>query len=171
MEMVDLLRRCTRLEQSAAEIYDAFARRFRADEGFSRFWAAMADDERRHAKKLSTWRRLLVLEHKAKGWDVAGFDEGVRDLERLLQRLRGKARKIGGEEEAFAVAIAVERSELDPIYTKLLQASPLARFPDLADTQQAEHGEHHRALLAMIRTRSRDERNWMGAALLDASHS
>jgi rubrerythrin len=171
MEMVDLLRRCTRLEEGAAQIYDTFARRFRADDVFSRFWTGMAEDERRHAKKLATWRRLLRLSRKAKGSEIAGFDEGVRDLERLLRDLRRKAGETATAEQAFSIAIALEQSELDPIYTALLQSSPLARFPDLADTQQAEMGEHHRALLAMIRTRSTDEENLMGAALLDASHA
>lgn len=170
MNIGDLLRRCTRLEIGAAEIYDDFARRFRADELFSRFWAELAEDERRHGKKLSTWRRLLSLEHKTKGWEVAGFEDSVRELESLVEELRAKARTVETADDAFAIALALEESELDPIYTKLLQSSPLARFPDLADTEQAELGAHHRSLVAMLRTRATNEKNLMGATLLDVSH-
>jgi rubrerythrin len=169
MDMSDLLRRCTRVEQTAGEIYDALARRFRADEPFSRFWAGLAEDERQHAKKLATWRRLLELEGKTSGRDLVGFSEGVEELERLTGQLRERAHEVETVDEAFALALSLETSELDTIYTMVLQSSPIARFPDLPETQRAEIGKHHEALLAMIRSRSTDERNLQMAALLDAS--
>lgn len=169
MEIGDLLRRCTRLEEGAARIYDALAHRFRDDAELSRFWSGMAADERLHAKKLALWRHLLRLSGRSGTWDVDGFDDAIRDLDRRLRELGTAAASAAGLEEAFAIAIAVEASELDPIYAALLQSSPLARFPDLADTREAEAGEHHRALVALIRARSTDEKNLMDAALIDAS--
>jgi rubrerythrin len=153
MEIGDLLRRCTRLEEGAAGIYDTLADRFRDDAELSHFWSGMAGDERLHAKKLALWRRLLRLSGKPRKWDVAGYDEAVRDLNRLLCALRRAAEAATNVEEAFAIAIAIESSELDPIYAELLQASPLSRFPDLAETCEAE-----------------DQKNLMDAALIDATH-
>jgi rubrerythrin len=170
MNIENLLRRCTRLEEAAARIYDTLAHRFRDDAELSHFWSGMAGDERLHAKKLALWRRLLRLSEKSsRKWDVAGYDEAVRDLDRMLRELGRAAEATTGIEEAFAIAIAVESSELDPIYVELLQASPLARFPDLADTCEVEGGEHHRALVAIVRARSKNEKNLTDAALIDAS--
>ena len=71
-------------------------------------------------------------------------------------------------DEAFSIALELESSELDVIYTTLLQSSPMARFPDLADTRRAEIGRHHEALLEMVRARSQNEHNRMMAALIAA---
>ena len=169
MEIGQLLRRCTWLEERAARIYDTLARRFRDDTELSHFWSGMAGDERLHAKKLALWRRLLRLSGAGR-WDVAGFDDAVRALERRLRELHAAAEGVENVEQAFAIAIEVESSELDAIYATLLQSSPLARFPDLTDTREAEGGEHHRALVAIVRARSKDEKNLMDAALIDASH-
>jgi hypothetical protein len=109
---------------------------------------------------------LLRLSGKPRKWDVAGYDEAVRDLDRLLCALRRAAEAATNVEEAIAIAIAIESSELDPIYAELL----LSRFPDLAETCEAEGGEHHRALVALVRARSKDQKNLMDAALIDATH-
>jgi hypothetical protein len=62
----------------------------------------------------------------------------------------------------------LEGSELDVIYTSLLQSSPIARFPDIAETRRAEIGRHHETLLEMVRARSSSEHNRMMATLIAA---
>ncbi|MET0153276.1 MAG: hypothetical protein ABW298_11795 [Candidatus Binatia bacterium] len=79
-----------------------------------------------------------------------------------------RADRVSDVDEAFSIALALENSELDVIYTRLLQSSPIARFPDLEETRRSEIGRHHEALLEMVCARSKDERNRMQAALLAA---
>jgi rubrerythrin len=168
MDALRLLRDATRVEEIAAEIYGALSRRFVSDPTLHRFWASMAEDERKHAKKLATWRRLLDRTPPEKRPNCDDFSAGLRDLENLARDLCARAEKVDDVEGAFSIALALESSELDVIYTRLLQSSPIARFPDLEETRRSEIGRHHEALLEMVRARSRDEGNRTQAALLAA---
>jgi len=168
VDAIRYLRQATRVEEIAAEIYGALSRRFASDPTLHRFWASMAEDERKHAKKLATWRRLLERTPPERRPDCEDFSAGIRDLEALAAELRSRARGVEDVEEAFSIALALESSELDVIYTRLLQSSPIARFPDLDETRNSEIGRHHQALLEMVRARSKDPSNRTRAARLAA---
>ena len=168
MDAIQLLRQAAGVEEIAAEIYATLSHRFATDSTLRGFWASMADDERKHAKKLATWRRLLELTPPEKRPSCDDFADAVRALESLARALRARAGEVIDVDEAFSIALALENSELDVIYTRLLQSSPIARFPDLEETRKSEIGRHHEALLEMVRARSKDERNRMQAALLAA---
>ena len=168
MDAIRLLRHATRIEKIAAEIYGILSRRFASDPTLHRFWASMAEDERKHAKKLATWRRLLERTPPERRPDCDEFSAGIRDLEILARELCTRAEKVHDVEGAFSIALALEISELDVIYTRLLQSSPIARFPDLEETRKSEIGRHHEALLEIVRARSKDESNRTRAALLAA---
>ncbi len=163
-----MLRRAARVEEIAADIYEALSRRFASDSTLHGFWVSMAADERKHSKKLATWRRLLELTPAEKRPDCADFVASMDELESLARELRARADGVDDVDEAFSIALALESSELDVIYTRLLQSSPIARFPDLEETRKSEIGRHHEALLEMVRVRSKDERNRLRAALLAA---
>jgi hypothetical protein len=64
----------------------------------------------------------------------------------------------------------MENSELDVIYATLLQSSPVARYPDMADTVRSETAGHHEKLLAMAKRRCRAEKTMLRAALLAGHH-
>jgi rubrerythrin len=168
MDLIGLLRHATRVEEIAAEIYGTLSRRFASDPTLHRFWASMAEDERKHAKKLATWRRLLERTPPERRPECDDFSAGIRDLESLARQLWARANDVDDVEGAFSIALALENSELDVIYTRLLQRSPIARFPDLEETRKSEIGRHHEALLEMVRARSKNEGNLMQAALLAA---
>jgi rubrerythrin len=163
-----VLRQAAHVEKIAAEIYRTLSRRFAADSTLRGFWASMADDERKHAKKLATWRRLLELTPPERHPSCDEVAPIVRALENLARELRARASRAADVDEAFSIALALESSELDVIYTRLLQSSPIARFPDLEETRKSEIGRHHQALLEMVRARSKDEGNRVQAALLAA---
>jgi hypothetical protein len=165
--MLALLDRCVRLERTAAEIYETLAQRFAADGELQALWTAMAADEREHARKLATWRELLAAEP---GWhrpQASGFSEAVEAVEALLRTSRAEAATVG-EEEAFALALGIEGSEIDAIYTTLLQSSPLARYPDLHETVRHESAGHHERLLAVAERRCRSDSTRLRIALLAA---
>jgi rubrerythrin len=128
----------------------------------------MADDERRHAKKLATWLRLLERTPHERRPSCDDFVVAVRELERLARELRSRATRAADIDEAFSIALTLESSELDVIYIRLLQSSPIARFPDLEETRKSEIGRHHQALLEMVRARSNDGSNLIQAARLAA---
>src|SRR5262249_14974874 len=125
MEAVRLLRRAARVEQAAAEIYDTLAVRFADDALFHQFWSNMAADERRHGKKLGTWRQLLKQGPISEGPDLADFGKPIGELERLTRDLAARAASATTADDAFAIALDLESSELDIIYTTLLQSSPI----------------------------------------------
>jgi rubrerythrin len=166
-----LLREAAQVEEIAAEIYATLSCRFAADATLRAFWASLADDERKHAKKLATWTRLLELTPRDRQPSCEAFAPAVRELGFLARELRARAGRAADVDEAFSIALALESSELDVIYTRLLQSSPIARFPDLEETHKSEIGRHHQSLLEMIRARSHDERNRMQAALLAADEA
>jgi len=168
MGAVRLLWRAARVEQAAAEIYDTLAARFADDAVLHQFWSNMAADERKHGKKLGTWRQLLKQRPITEEPNLADFGKSIGDLERLTRDLAARAASVATADDAFAIALALESSELDIIYTTLLQSSPIARFPDVAETRRAEIGRHHEALLEMVRARSQDEHNRTMGALIAA---
>ena len=168
VDTIALLRRATRVEEIAAEIYGTLAQRFVSDPILYGFWATMSDDERKHGKKLLTWRRLLESTPPETRPDCDDFSPVLRELENLARTLRERAAGVKDVEEAFSIALALESSELDVIYIQLLQSSPIARFPDLEETRRSEIGRHHEALLEMVRARSKNEANRMEAGLLAA---
>ena len=168
MTAVRLLRRAALVEQAAAEIYDTLAARFVDDTVLHQFWSSMAADERKHGKKLGTWSQLLKRGPITEEPNLANLGKPIADLERLTRDLAARAAAAATPDDAFAIALELESSELDIIYTTLLQSSPIARYPDVAETRRAEIGLHHEALLAIVRARSQSEHNRTMAALLAA---
>lgn len=166
MSIVGLLRRCEAIEAAAGRIYRLLGERFAADAPLSTLFVELAGDERAHAKKLAIWRRFL--EHQAPGRhpSATAYERSVGEIEELLAKLRRRARAASSDEQALAIALEIETSELDTIYTTLLQSSPLSRFPDLEETWKAEIGAHHEKLLRMVRVRCHSEDNLLAAAIL-----
>ena len=166
MEIRRLLRRCQTIESEAAKIYRRLSSNFVDDAELSRLFAEMAADERGHAEKLATWRRFLHHRDPSRDPLAVGFEQSVMELEALAARLCHQARKARTAEEALHIALELENSEIDTIYTTLLQSSPLARFPDVEETCKAEIGAHHEKLLRVARARCRSEDNLLAAAIL-----
>lgn len=168
-DMQTVWERCIALEESAAAVYETLARRFRGDPELAALWAAMARDEHDHARQLATWRALVAQEPAEHRPQPGGFDAGIADVQRLLAESRVAVETVD-EEDAFAIALALENSELDVIYTTLLQSSPLARHPGRADGVRHETAAHHAKLLDMVRRRCRAEKTMLRAGLLAGHH-
>ncbi len=169
MEIGNLLDRCIALERGAGEIYRTLAART-DDATLAELWWAMARDEDEHARKLATWRTLTLAEPPERRACADGFEEGVTGLEALMAEAREQAARVSNADEAFAIALKLEGSELDAIYTTLLQASPIARFPDVAETYRRETAGHHETLLAAVAARPMTQANALAANMLAAAH-
>jgi len=168
MDILPLLDRCIAMERTAGEIYTTLAGRTVGDSELQQFWTAMADDERRHASKLETWRQLTAAQRPEERAVAEGFDEGVAEIEGLVARAREEVEHVTCADDGFAIALELEMSELDAIYTTLLRSSPLSRYPDVDETRRHEVENHHEALVRAVRARSRDEENLTRAALIAA---
>jgi rubrerythrin len=168
MDILSILDRSVAIEVGAADIYDTLAVRFRDDPEFQKFWSHMADDEREHAHKLSTWRNLLEYQPESRRPEAEGFEEGLLELKKLVEESKERAQHVKSVDEALTVALTLEASELDVIYTVLLQSSPIARFPDIEETRRRELGRHHEDLIREVRKRSKDEKNLYDAQLIAA---
>ena len=163
-----MLERCIGVEHGAAETYERLADRFSEDRPFRDFWLGMAADEREHAHKLSTWRALLELTPENRHPAADGFEADLLALENLVRDSEKRALQVFTADEAFRLALALEMSELDTIYTTLVQSSPIKRFADIEDTRHHELGRHHEALIRENLNRSKDEKNLYDAELLTA---
>jgi hypothetical protein len=96
------------LEERVGHLYVLFYRRFADLPGVADLWWEMALEEHEHAGILKMVKALT---------DPAARVGDVRDRLRPLQRLIGEceraAARIGGVREALAIAVRLERSELD----------------------------------------------------------
>jgi hypothetical protein len=118
---------------------------------------------------LASWRDLIAREPEAERPRATGFDAGVADVQRLLAENR-LAAETADQDEAFAIALAMESSELDVIYTTLLRSSPFARHPDVVRSARHDTAGHHEKLLDMARRRCRSEKTMLRAAMLAGHH-
>lgn len=169
MDILEILDRCAALEREAGVIYAELAERCRDDDALCALWYTMAAAEREHARKLSTWRTLIAAEPAEHRPTVSGFADALRALEAVMRDAHARAKDCATTDGAFAIALELETSELDALYATLLQGSPIARYPDIAETLRREtRGEHHGALARMVRERSRDEQNLLRASILAA---
>ena len=169
MDIITLLGSCIDLERGAGDIYRTLAERTRNDTALVALWTAMAKDEDDHARKLDAWRTLAMAGPPDHREIADGFERGVDAVEATLRDALARARQAETADEALAIALALERSELDGIYTMLLDASPIVRFPDVAVTYQRETTGHHAALIAAVRARRTTEANVLAASLLAAA--
>lgn len=168
-EMLALFDRCIALEDTAATVYEILARRFAHDAELAALWAALARDEHDHARQLATCRAVVAREPAERRPAVSGFAETIDDVQWLLTQSRVDA-ETADEEEAFAIALAMENSELDVMTTTLLQSATLARCSDIVEGMRHDTAGHHRKLLDMAQRRCRAEKTMLRAALLAGHH-
>lgn len=166
MDILEILDRCGGLERAVGDVYAIFAERFADDPGLRTLWRAMAEEERQHARTLETWRALVAAEFPEHRPGASGFAAAIREIEILLRNAQSQAPRCASADEAFALALELEESELDSLYTTLLRSAVFTRSSDAATTIRAETAAHHEALVRMVRERSRDDANLLRASRL-----
>jgi rubrerythrin len=169
VDILEILDRCGGLERGAGDVYALFAERFADDPGLCPLWQRMAEEEREHARKLEALRALVAAEFPEHRPVANGFADAIREIEILVRNARLQARRCASADEAFALALELEESELDSLYTTLLRSPVITRLSDAATTIRGEIAAHHEALVRMVRERSRDDANLLRAARLAGS--
>ncbi len=168
MKVLRILDRSVAIERTAAEIYDILAARSMRDDELQAFWSRMAADERTHARHLETYRAIVAAEDRGHPTLAEGFEDDLVELEGLVSEARARATVADSSDDAFAIALDLELSELDTIYTTLLQSSPLTRGDNAAGRRRSDITSHHAALVGAIRSRSANEDHLTRAALIAA---
>ncbi|HXG19192.1 MAG TPA: hypothetical protein VNN62_08990 [Methylomirabilota bacterium] len=119
MFMIEVLRRCSELEQRVADIYSQFAGSLNDDKELASFWLGMAEEEKRHSKILAAEKAALEVDSDI-GYFMPEFPAKLAAMEALLKRIEEQARVGVTKDEAFTLAMELERSELNTIYRDLV---------------------------------------------------
>jgi rubrerythrin len=158
MQLDRLLCRCRGLEARAAAVYRTFAARTRDDPAICATWTALARDEDAHAHALARAESWL---DAPRGWQTSldGWNDELAEIERRLAN--AERPEIGADvERQLVAAIALERTELDTLYHRLLSLIPL---------RDRLHADGHTGrLLALAAQHDHDPAVAMEAALLRA---
>jgi hypothetical protein len=170
VDLLTLLETCSGLERTAAAIYEIFARRFAADAELAALWASLARDEHDHARALDALREPMANVAPSDRPPMDGLDEDLADVHWLLAESRIAA-ATADEEQAFAIALAIENSELDAISGAVWESASVVgdRRSIAAQAMRADTAGHHAKLLTLVQRRCRAETTMRRAALLAAS--
>jgi rubrerythrin len=158
MDLDRLLVRCRALEGRAAAIYRAFASRTRHDPELCAMWTAMARDEESHAEAIGRAAQWLD-PSKRLHTSLDGWEEELEEIEARLAY--AERPDIGADvNRQLVAALALERTELDTLFHKLMTLLPARERP------RPEH--HTDPLLEMSARHVADPSVAMEAALLRA---
>jgi rubrerythrin len=119
MFMTDILGRCSILEQRVADIYSQFAGSLNDDKELESFWLGMAEEEKHHSKILAAEKAALEVDSDT-GYFMPEFSAKLVEMDTLLKRAEEKAKLGVTKDEAFALALEMEQSELNTIYRDLV---------------------------------------------------
>jgi len=119
MFMTEVLGRCSVLEQRVAGIYSQFASSLNDDKELESFWLGMAEEEKHHGKILAAEKAALEVDSDT-GYFMPEFPAKLMEMDTLLKRIEEKARLGVTKDEAFALALELEQSELNTIYRDLV---------------------------------------------------
>ena len=119
MSMTEILGRCSMLEQRVADIYSQFAGSLNDDKELESFWLGMAEEEKHHSKILAAEKAALEVDSDT-GYFMPEFSAKLVEMDALLKRVEEKAKLGVTKDEAFALALEMEQSELNTIYRDLV---------------------------------------------------
>jgi hypothetical protein len=119
-EFFDPLTRFAEIERLVAKIYFRFSHLFLHQPELRDFWWQMAKEEEQHGSILSACKALIE-NYDDETLDPSISADKAKELnDRLLSFLAQGIPSLAVE-EAFRIALEIESSEIDAIYSKLLQ--------------------------------------------------
>ena len=122
--VVEIPEQCSRLAARTAEVYRRLAERFQGDHDRVRLWRELALEEETHTDILR--RELLSFqEADESGSFLPEYGERLDQLDRELRQLEQRAANASTLDDALAVAVALEQTDLEDLYDDLvLQGEP-----------------------------------------------
>ena len=119
MFMTEVLKRCSMLEERVAAIYSQFAGSLNDEKEAESFFLGLAEEEKHHAKILAAEKAALDVDSDT-GYFMPEFPAKLMEMDAMLKQVEEKARTGVTKEEAFALALELEQSELNTIYRDLV---------------------------------------------------
>jgi len=119
-EPFDPLLSFAELERLVAKIYFRFSHLFLSEPELRDFWWEMAREEEQHACILQACRAVIE-NYKGEYLDPNISRSKARQLRAWLESFVGRGTAALTREEAFRTALQIESSEIDAIYSKLVQ--------------------------------------------------
>lgn len=130
-EPFDPLDRFSEIERLVGKIYFRFSHLFLDQEHLRDFWWEMAREEEQHACILHACKALIQNFDNEK-IDPSITAERAADLKNRLTSYLSRGASSLSVEEAFRIAVDIESSEIDAIYSKLLKLGG----PNIAKTME-----------------------------------
>ncbi len=161
MDLDHVLARCRAFETRAAAIYRAYAARTRRDPDTCAMWTALAREEEAHARAIGRAAGWL---DGTQGWHtrLEGWDEELDEIETRLAQ--AESPDVGADvDRQLVAALALERTELDALFHRLLALLP-------ANERPRSWHEHTEGLLAIAARHAANPAVAFEAALLQARH-
>jgi hypothetical protein len=119
-EPFDPLLRFAEIERLVSKIYFRFSHLFLDQPELRDFWWQMAKEEEQHGSILSACKALIE-NYDDETLDPSISDDKAQELEDRLLSFLAQGIPSLAVEEAFRIALEIESSEIDAIYSKLLQ--------------------------------------------------
>jgi hypothetical protein len=122
--VVEIIERCSDMAARTARVYRGLAERFHGDQDRVRLWRELALEEETHTDIL---RRELesFQEEEQSGTFLPEFAERLQHLDAELRHLENRAVTAQTLDDALAVAVALEQTDLEDLYDDLvLQGEP-----------------------------------------------
>ena len=119
-EPFDPLLRFAEIERLVSKIYYRFSHLFLTRPELRDFWWEMAKDEEQHACILQACRALIE-NYEDETLDPSISRDKALELSLRLNSFLAQGSALLNVEEAFRIALDIESSEIDAIYSKLLQ--------------------------------------------------
>lgn len=127
----DPLESFAEIERLVSKIYYRFSHLFFPREDLRDFWWTMAGEEEQHAAILLACK-ALIQNYEDEKVDPSISREAAERLGAQLAAYLAKGTPALTVDEAFKIALAIETSEIEAIYSKLLQLGG----PNIAQTMQ-----------------------------------
>lgn len=119
-EPFDPLLRFAEIERLVSKIYYRFSHLFLTQPELRDFWWEMAREEEQHASILTACKELIT-NIQDESLDPMVSSGKADELSGRLHSFLSRGTPSLGVEEAFKIALDIESSEIDVIYSKLLQ--------------------------------------------------
>jgi uncharacterized membrane protein YccC len=134
------------LEERAGRLYTHFYRKFSDVPAIAGLWWEMALEEHEHAGVLK-----MVKELAEPGGRVADIRHRLRPLQAMIKASERRAAGDIALSEALAMAVRLERSELDRLGRETMQAIGGGIFPPIPRSALAPHEAHLERLMRTVR--------------------
>ena len=127
----DPLTRFAEIERLVAKVYFRFSHIFLGHSELRDFWWEMAKEEEQHGSILSACKQMIE-NYEEETLDPNVSREQAEELKAKLLSYLDRGTPSLGVEDAFRIALEIESSEIDAIYSKLLQLGG----PNIAKTME-----------------------------------